>query len=215
MDKVDLYMIVEPLYRLHRDLLELENAVKANTWLNYEVSATKATSIAGIIAIALLGSLTVMVSVCKISFESTPALVIYGLVLCTLLLRILLGVQNRQKAKMVGLKIGMDQDLDTAESHDFLREIIASYGNRIRILWEVIPELEQKIKTASSPEEKNRLEERLSRYREVLTDCVKWVKWAVDTSLKRRNDGKRTQEEHDEIVDWAKPFLDSERETDV
>lgn len=92
--------------------------------------------------------------------------------------------------------------------HDYLLEVIATWGTRKRILDEIIDELETHLSTLSDNDEKCcDFSQRLARYRSISEQCLKWINWAVKTSEECLKEGQCSQEEHNEILDWAEPFI--------
>jgi hypothetical protein len=213
MDKIDLYMLADPVYRLHMDMFELERAIKINTIVTYKTSSGTSTTLTGAIAVALLGALGLVVEILDISLGSGSAVGIYILVAGLILLRVTLGIKARNDLNKVGMKADLLKDPDIHRSQDYLREVIASYGSRIRLLWDVLPELEDKRAKAKSNEEKDNLIKRITRYREVIDQCLKYIEWAVTTSGEEYEKKQRTKEQHDEIMQWARPFCKADTET--
>lgn len=207
MKKEQEYRIIDALYRIHDDAFHLEDIL--TRFAKSSLSATKigTNTIMGSLIAGFLVIVPILNTIADIKWSSTPAVVIYIISFSLVILWVCQALSARQTAKQLGLITKQWQERPLVRRHDYLIEVIASWGTRCRVITEAIEELESSLDAESKTQKKSEISEKIGRFKENRNLSVDWIKFAVKQSEKLVKCGGYTQEEHEMILDWAKPFL--------
>lgn len=161
----------------------------------------------GALVAGLLTIVPILMTLFEITITSTPVLIIAALVVGILVLWMYQACSTRSTERKLGFIAGSSFRPPLERRHDYLLEIIATWGNRQRALEDVILDIESRNLATDDEVEKTALAARIKRYREISEQCLEWINWAVDSSAESLERGYRSHEENEEILDWAQPFL--------
>ena len=205
--KENVYRVIDGLYRIHEDLFHIEDEISRFTSASLTTSQLRTNGFMGALVAGLFAIAPILVAVLDIEWLSTPAISVYLIVIAVVILWIYLAFSARSTRRKLGFIAGSTYRVPLERRHDYLQETIATWGNRKRVIDEVIGELEAKIGSAGGQANITDARQRLTRYQEISSQCIEWINWAVEASEQCLNEGQRSKEEHGEILDWAKPFI--------
>lgn len=205
--KEDAYRILDGIYRIHDDLFHIEDELSRFASASLAVAKLKTNSFMGALAAGLLTIVPILMTVFDVTLTSAPVLAIAALVVGILVLWIYQAWSTRSTERKLGFIAGSSFRAPLERRHDYLLEIIATWGNRKRAIEDVILEIESRQLATQDEFENTALAARIKRYREISEQCLEWIKWAVASSAESLELGFRTPEENADILDWAQPFL--------
>ncbi len=207
MNKEQEYRIIDALYRIHEDVFHLEDILTRFAKSSLSATKIRTNTIMGSLIAGFLVIVPILNTIADVKWSSTSAVVIYIISFSLIILWVYQALSAQQTAKQLGLITKQWQEIPLERRHDYLIEVIASWGTRCRVITEAIEELESRLDTESEPQKKSEISEKIGRFKENRNLSLDWIKFAVKQSEKLVKSGEYTQEEHDMILDWAKPFL--------
>jgi len=197
------YRVVDAIYRLHRDLFEIENVLAQTTRLQFRLARITNNGRMATFVVGLLAVLPILITLGDIKLGSAPAIIIYVLAAVVLALWIYQWTSAEK----------IDEELGTLERHastdslehrqEFMLEEVNAWAVRYRIVDRILKELRTAEKEATAEDDKRELVERQKRYEEILAACEKRVESLINTSQKLVTAGTRSSEEHHNLIDWA------------
>ncbi len=207
MNKEQEYRIIDALYRIHDDIFHLEDIVTRFAQSSLSATKIRTNTIMGSLVAGLLVIVPILNTISGIAWSSTSAVVIYIISFSLTILWIYQALSAHHTAKQLGLITKQWQERPLDRRHDYLLEVIASWGMRCRVITEVIVELESRLVTESKPQKQSEISEKIERFKENKNLSLDWIRFSVKQSEKLLKSGNHTQKEHDTILDWASPFL--------
>lgn len=205
--KEDMYRALDALYRIHEDLFQVEEKISRLSSALLTVAKLRGNTFLGALAAGLLVIAPILVSVLDIKWSSAPVIAVFLVVGGVIALWIYQAYGVASTRKELGFIAGSTYQLPLELRHDYLREVIATWGNRKRVLEEVILELKARCGDGEARGQIAELRHRLARYESISEECLYWIRWAVKTSANCLAQEQRSEAEHAEILDWAKPFI--------
>lgn len=197
------YRVSDALFRLHRDLFELETVALRSSRnqirsVQLMVNGRYATAVAGAIVLA-----SFLRPLANMTWTSSPIVVVYVVVVGLVLLWLW---QIRAAGEMeVGLK-ELERDagfVDLDDREEFVFEEVNAYVVRHRVIDSIAAILRSGPIDSLPGDEQARLKAKLKRYEEIQEDCEQHVRDFIQASAKLLAQGKRSTVDHDELLDWA------------
>lgn len=198
-----MYRVVDAIYRVHRDLFEIESVLARTTRLQFRLARITNNGRMATFVVGLLAVLPILIALGDIKWGSAPAITIYCLAAAVSLLWIYQWVSAGKVDKELGT-LERHASTDILEHrHDFMLEEVNAWTVRYRIVDRILKELRTAEKKAAAEDDKRELVERQKRYEEILAACEEYVEGLIKVSQKLVTAGKRSSEEHHELLDWA------------
>ena len=199
--------MVDAIYRVHQDLFHIEYSVQRGNVGQVRLARVLTSGVLGALAAGLLAMVPTLVAVADIDFGSAPAIVFYLLAGGVIVLWLYLGSKAGEVQRLLG-DLEIEEKTDDLESrHDFMLEVVNAYVVRHRFLEQVVDELADLEESASQEDERRLVQKRRTRYTEIMADCADQVRRLAAASETALSKGRRTKEEHAELLDWAEPIL--------
>ena len=197
------YRVIDGIYRLHRDLFEIENVLTRTGRLQLRLARINANGRMGVFAAGLLAIVPILISLGDIKWNSAPALTIYCLVVGVVLLWIYqtmaAGDIERQLAALEGYT-----STDPLEHRiDFVLEEMNSWVVRYKFVEGILRALRKAMNESKEDDGRQELKERIHRYEEILKSCEDSIADLVAASERLVTEKKRSRDDHNEVVDWA------------
>ena len=200
------YRVLDGLYRVHDDLYYIEDAVLRSTLAQVRLSRLTAQTRLGAAAGALLVGIPILVAVSPIDWTSAS---LWWVVIAGLALLVFLFWQVREASKAASelqLAERLSEKAPLKRRLDYQLESINANAHRIRVVEEVLEDLEEAVEQAE-PSLRLVLERRLSRYGEIRSDCADAILRVVKSSWSMVQTEARSAEDHETVLDWASPYL--------
>lgn len=204
----ELYRQVDAQFRILDKLYTLEHLLQEQIEARFKDAKIQITRTMGALLAGVFAVLPILVSVLDISWDSSPAWTIY--VLCGLIGGVwFLQIRNAEKAFS---DLRRTEELYRPEPlqdwHKYQLDTIAMYGNRCRLLDNIIDEMRHKLEEAEKGKDRPELKEQLERYEMIATYCREKISTSVKKSKDQFEAGSRSEEQHAEVVAWASPYLE-------
>jgi hypothetical protein len=198
-----MYRVVDAIYRVHRDLFEIENILSRTTRLQLRLARITNNGRMATFLVGLLAIVPILIALGDIKWGSAPAIIIYFLAAAVLFLWICQWVSAGNLHKELST-LERQAPTDAFEQrHDFMLEEVNAWAVRHRIVAQILKELSASEQEDATEEIARELLERRKRYEEISAACEKYVEDLIKVSQKLVASGKRSSEEHDELIDWA------------
>jgi hypothetical protein len=207
MKKDQEYRIIDALYRIHEDIFHLEDILTRFAKSSLSATNIRTNTAMGSLVAGFLVIVPILNTIASVKWLSVPAVVIYVISSGLITLWGYQVLSAQQTAKQLGLITRQWKEKPLETRHDYLIEVIASWGMRFRVIEEAILELESSLDTESKPQKKAEISEKINRFKINRDLSHDWIVFAVKQSEKLLKSGDYTQEEHDTLLDWAKPFV--------
>lgn len=197
MEKLDVYRISDPLFRIHSRLFKVQEAVLRSSRVNVESSKLGVFSRAGIFTALVLFIVTLLVQILKVEVTSTPIKVIALIFLLGILAFVFEYVGLRRTAKEFDRLIA-DSGGDRVDTWpDFASAVIAGYGTRLKLTTEMQEELQKAYDGGHISVQ--RYDERRKHYEAIRTYCVDGLAQLRLLNEELLANRKRTQEEYTDV----------------
>jgi hypothetical protein len=198
------YRVVDALYRLHRDMFELENVVAKTSRIQIRLAQMTANGRMGAMVAGMLVLVPILISLGNVTWKSGPAIAIYAIVLGLIAIW---GWQVRSAGELVNSLEALQRDsnlVDLEDREDFVFEEINASVVRHGLIALITSRLQRQIAGSQNDDEKKFAAERLERYSEIAADCLANVQDLAETSARLVTEKKRTAEDHVALLDWCK-----------
>lgn len=197
------YRVIDGIYRLHRDLFEIENVLTRTSRLQLRLARISANGRMAVFVAGLFAIVPILISLGDIKWGSAPAITIYCLIGAVILLWIFqtmsAGDVESQLAELEGYTSTDPLDLRT----DFALEEMHSWVVRHKFVEGILRELRRASDECKTDDLARELEERVVRYRVVLESCEDYIGGLIAASEKLVTEKKRSPDDHAELVSWA------------
>jgi uncharacterized membrane protein YeaQ/YmgE (transglycosylase-associated protein family) len=197
------YRIIDGIYRIHRDLFEIENVLTKTTRLQLKLASISINGRMGVFVAGLLAIVPILTSLCDIKWGSVSAIIIYSIAGAVVLLWIYQVHTAGTVVNDLTTIEGSTSAQDIKDSDDFLLEEVNAYVVRHKILDSIIREFKEVTKAIENNAEKSELEERTIRYEEILKYCEDCIEDTINKSADLVKKQKRLSEAHELLLDWA------------
>lgn len=198
-----MYRVVDAIYRVHRDLFEIENILSRTTRLQLRLARITNNGRMAAFLVGLLAIVPILIALGNIKWGSTPAIIIYCLAAAVLLLWIYQWVSAGNLHKELSA-LERQAPTDAFEQrHDFMLEEVNAWVVRHRMVDQILKELSTLEQEEATEEVARELLERRKRYEEISAACEEHVEGLTKVSRRLVASGARSSEEHDELIDWA------------
>jgi hypothetical protein len=157
----------------------------------------------GAFAAGLLAVVPILVALGESGWGSPPAITIYLLTAGVLLLwfyQVHAAGDVERELKMLESYTSTGE---LEERDDFMLEEVNAYAIRHRLVQRILFELDLAADSTADEALKMEFRAREKRYQEILNFCETHVRALLDNSANLVSENRRTQEDHDELVDWA------------
>ncbi len=197
------YRIVDSIYRLHRDLFEIETILVRTTAVQLQTTRMTNNGQMGALVAGLLGIVPILITLGDIKWGSTPAIAIYCLAGAVVLLWAY-QVVSASKTERDLIKLEGYASPDALENRfDFVLEEANAWGVRHRLVNAILRDLGAAMAETKDDEVRLDLKEREKRYSEVLEQCEESIQFLIEASDRLVKAKKRTPDDHAELLDWA------------
>ncbi len=197
------YRIVDGIYRLHRDLFEIENLLVRTTSLQLRATRITNNSRMGALVAGLLCIVPILISLGDIKWGSTPALVVYSLAGAVVLLWIYQIASAGYVEKDLTRLEGYTSPDALEDRIDFVLEEANAWVVRHRLVAAIQRDLRAAVLEVDSEEARLDLGEKAKRYGEILEDCEQYIQDLIEASARLVEAGKRSPDDHKELLDWV------------
>jgi hypothetical protein len=196
------YRVIDGIYRLHRDLFEIENVLTRGSRLQLRLARISINGRMGTVVAGMLVIVPILISLGDIRWGSAPAIAIYCLAGSVILLWIYQIVSAGQVDNELR-QLESDTATEALEDRlDFVFEEANAWVTRHRLVENIIKEAAAAAAQAD-PSAKKELEAKSVRYREILQSCEGQIAHLIKTSEKLVAAGRRPGEVHAELLDWC------------
>lgn len=202
-----IYLTLDAMYRLHEDLFHIEAEHMLGHRLAIDLARNQSTGRIGALVAGLLALVPILTSLADITLTSTPAIIIYLLIIALIGLWLYQGYEASATQKALGLLATEHGGQPLADRPDYMLETISGYAIRAKLAEQVLYELAQTLKSATTESERTDTQARIDRYGNIRDFCDERVKSIVEFSAKAVAANRRTQAEHEELLRWARPRL--------
>jgi hypothetical protein len=197
------YRAVDALYRLHNDLFAIEAVLVKTAHLQVRLTRQSVNGQMGALVAGLLILVPILISLGDIKWGSTPAVVIYVVTAGVIALWIF-QVRSAQQTDKELLALENAAAAGAMEDrNDFMLEEVNASVVRHRLIADLLDSLRRESATASEAE-KASVQQRIARWEEVLSGELDYVHRLARKSLTLVHAEKRSAEEHETLLDWAK-----------
>ena len=197
------YRIVDGIYRLHRDMFELESVIARTARLQVRLTRIGHDGRMGALVAALLAIVPVLISLGKIEWGSAPAISIYCIAGAVLLLWAYQVLSAGKVARELMALEGSWPADDLQDRYDFGLEEINAWVNRYKLALGIVAQLREAEQQATDDAVRSELKARRDRYEEIARSCEEYVGNIVTASQRLVRAKKRSRDAHKELLDWA------------
>lgn len=197
------YRIVDAIYRLHRDLFEIENVLLRSSRLQLRLARISINGRMGTMVAGLLVLVPILISLGDIKWGSAPAITIYLIAGSVAILWIyqVISAGNVDR-EIFSLESCAPTDvLDTRI--DFVLEEVNACVVRYKLVEGIIKELKEVEESEIDAKTKQVAQEKRMRYEEILQSCLEYITDLIAASEKLVKEKKRLKKDHDAVLDWA------------
>ena len=196
------YRVVDSIYRLHRDLFEIETLLVRTAAIQLRSARITNNGRMGALVAGLLGIVPILIALGDIKWGSTPALAVYSLAGAVLLLWIYQVVSAGKAEKdLAGLE-GYTATDALEDRIDFVLEEANAWVVRHRLVDAILEDLRVAGSGVQTDEARLLLEQKSKRYGEVLEDCEQYIQDLIETSDRLVKAEKRSPDHHAVLLDW-------------
>lgn len=201
-DRFDIYVMVDPLFRIHARLFRVQDAILRSSKQQVEASKRSIIARASVLTSMMLFLLTLVVQVFKVEWGSTPVVVLLLLGVLVLLIhaRDYQGLKEAEKG--FETLISDEGGVPLERWVDYAEATMAAYGTRLKLLARAEKELEEQHRAGQMEEGEYRRTAAL--YAIVREYCTQTIEYYKQANEKLYNAGERTREDYDEILRFVR-----------
>jgi hypothetical protein len=197
------YRIVDGIYRLHRDMFELESVIARTARVQVQLTRIGHDGRMGALVAALLAIVPVMISLGKIEWGSAPAIFIYAIAgVVVLLWAYQIVSAGKVSRELVALE-GSWQGDDLRDRLDFGLEEINAWVSRYKLALGIAAQLSRAEQQATDDQVRSELQARRERYEEIARSCEDYVGGIIAASQRLVRAKQRSKDAHKELLHWA------------
>jgi hypothetical protein len=197
------YRIVDGIFRLHRDLFEIESVIARTARIQVRLSRIRHDGQMGVIVAGLLAIVPVLISLGKIEWGSAPAITIYCIAGAVGLLWICQVMAAGEVSRELIKLEGSCSTYSLEDRLDFVLEETNAAVNRYKIVLSIVEQLKRAEQQATDDQTRSAFHGRRLRYEEIAQSLVDYVGSIIETSGRLVRGKKRSKEAHNELLDWA------------
>lgn len=203
------YRMVDGIYRLHRDLFEIENLLARTARLEVSLARVSTNGRMGAVVAGILAIVPILIALGDIKWGSVPALAVYVLAAGVVILWLFQAASAGKVDEQLSILEGYASHDVLEERVDFVLEETNAWVTRHQMVEGIIRQLAIAEAEAVDSDVKSRLDARRIRYEEIKTSCEDYIEYMIDTSARLVAAEKRSKHDHDELLDWAEPVRSS------
>jgi hypothetical protein len=208
MRSLQLYLLLDSVYRVEDQLFHVEDQIRQSTRVQLTVARLRTNSVWGATVAGALAVVPTLLSAAGEAYDSFPAVAFY--VACAVMVGLwVFQIHDARKAEReVGITVKAGEHVPLWQRDDYLLEQVAMFGARIRVLHQALDE-ERAQPTRTDADAAQAPPGSLPpvRIRELLEYSVNRVREALRKSEELVSAGARTQEQHATLRLWAEPYL--------
>lgn len=201
-DKFDVYVIADPMFRIHARLFKVQEAILRSSRQQVEASKRGVIARAGVLTSMMLFLLTLVVQVFDLKWGSTPVVVLLLLVTLVLLIHARDYQGLKEAEKSFETLIGDEGAVPLERWVDYAEGTMAAYGTRLKMLARAEKELEDQRRAGQIDEGEY---DRTAAYYAIVRDyCTQNIEYYKQSNEKLHNAGQRTREDYEEILKFVR-----------
>lgn len=208
MNKEQEYLIIDAIYRLHDDFFHVEDAIERYAGISFQITKARSNGFFAALVSGTLAVVPILISILDVGWDSSPAIAIYCI---SALLLVFIGYQAnsaRVSFNEIENAINLEKRIPLELRMDYNLELVAAWVSRYKIVKETISELQKTLIEETDEEEKEEIKNKIERYGEIRGQVKDRVINILKTSNELLKKGKISQDEYNELIDWAKPCTD-------
>lgn len=198
-----MYRIVDSIYRVHRDLFEIEMLLIRTTAVQLRATRITNNSRMGTLVAGLLCIVPILIALGDIKWGSAPALIVYCLAGAVVVLWIYQVVSAGSAERDLARLEGSTSPGVLEDRIDFALEETNACVVRHRLVDAILRDLKAAALEADSDEAKLDLEEKGKRYSDIIESCEQYIQHLIEASDSLVKAKKRSPDDHAELLDWA------------
>lgn len=205
MRSLQLYLLLDSVYRVEDQLFHVEDQVRQSTRVQLTVARLRTNSVWGATVAGALAIVPTLLSAAGEAYDSFPAVAFYAACAVMVALWVFQIHDARKAERQVGITAKVGEHVPLWQRDDYLLEQVAMFGARIRVLHQALDEESAQPTDAGAARAHGGLPP--VRIREMLEYSVNRVREAVRKSEELMSAGARTQEQHATLRLWAEPYI--------
>lgn len=166
--KIDVYRIVDPIFRVHARLFNLQSSILKSTKFDLRTAKINSVGQGAIITGFIITLATILISILEVKWNSTPLLILYLIIAIVVTVYVMKFLDARSVSKQFDDLIIETGGEDIETWVDYSKSIIAAYGTRLKMIIEAQEENsglhQREVISKDKHEKNNRYYEEIKKY---------------------------------------------------